>query len=200
VDRSYAPRRGSIPRREESTSFSTATQTRGNENLARFSTVLVEGVPDGCPPMAARRISHRRASRPGLPGEDDCRGHLPRFHQDLDGTAAARPGPRTLAADRRPADPPPRGFQLRRRHLDRRHHAQTVPAALRRLRRPVAVRDLPRQPRRLRRIGLLHRPARRHLPGRPRHRLRPLPQRPHRLGPDPRRASERSSPASARNP
>ena len=50
---------------------------------------------------------------------------------------------------------------------------------------PMAVRDLPRQPRRLRRIGLLHRPARRHLPRRPRHRLRPLPQRPHRLDPTP---------------
>ena len=49
----------------------------------------------------------------------------------------------------------------------------------------LAVRDLPRQPRRLRRIGLLHRPARRHLPRRPRHRLRPLPQRPHRLDPTP---------------
>src|SRR5262249_35640514 len=35
--------------------------------------------------------------------------------------------------------------------------------------------------RRLRRIGLPHRPAHRHLPRRPRHRLRPLPQRPHRL-------------------
>src|SRR5215831_18003620 len=43
------------------------------------------------------------------------------------------------------------------------------------------VRDLPRQPRRLQRIGLPHRPAHRHLPRRPRHRLRPLPQRPNRL-------------------
>jgi hypothetical protein len=49
---------------------------------------------------------------------------------------------------------------------------------LRRLRPRLAVRDLPRQPRRLRRIGLPHRPARRQLPRRPRHRLRPLPQRP----------------------
>src|SRR5215471_11052342 len=45
----------------------------------------------------------------------------------------------------------------------------------------MAVRDLPRQPRRLRRIGLPHRPAHRHLPAGPRHRLRPLPQRPNRL-------------------
>ena len=45
-----------------------------------------------------------------MPGEDDWRGHLPRLHQDLDGTAAARPGPRTLAADRQPADLPPRAF------------------------------------------------------------------------------------------
>ena len=45
-------------------------------------------------------------------------------------------------------------------------------AALRRLGQPVAVRDLPRQERRLRRIGLPCRPARRHLPRRPRHRLR----------------------------
>jgi hypothetical protein len=43
------------------------------------------------------------------------------------------------------------------------------------------VRDLPRQPRRLQRIDLPRRPARRHLPRGPRHRLRPLPQRPHRL-------------------
>ena len=85
------------------------------------------------------------------PGEDNCRGPIPRLHQGLPpGTAAARPGPRTLAADRQPADPPPRGLQLRRRHFDRRHHAQTVPAALCRLRQPMAVRDLPRQPRRLR--------------------------------------------------
>ena len=35
------------------------------------------------------------------------------------------------------------------------------------------------------RIGLLHRPAHRHLPRRPRHRLRPVPQRPHRLDPTP---------------
>src|SRR5690242_14216618 len=45
----------------------------------------------------------------------------------------------------------------------------------------MAVRDLPRQPRRLRRLGLPHRPAHRHLPASPRHRLRPLPQRPNRL-------------------
>jgi len=38
---------------------------------------------------------------------------------------------------------------------------------------------------RLRYVDLPHRPARRHLPGRPRHRLRPLPQRPHRLDPTP---------------
>jgi hypothetical protein len=119
------------------------------------------------------------------PGEDDCRGPVPRLHQDIFGAAAARPVPRTLAPDRQPADPPPRGLQLRRRDADRRHHPQTVPAALRRLRQPVAVRDLPRQPRRLRRIGLLHRPPCRHLPRRPRHRLRPLPQRPHRLDPTP---------------
>src|ERR1039457_3681520 len=50
-----------------------------------------------------------------------------------------------------------------------------------RLRPPMAIRDLPRQPRRLRRISLPHRPAHRHLPRRPRHRLRPLPQRPNRL-------------------
>jgi hypothetical protein len=35
------------------------------------------------------------------------------------------------------------------------------------------------------RIGLLHRPAHRQLPRRPRHRLWPLPQRPHRLDPTP---------------
>ena len=55
------------------------------------------------------------------PGEDDCRGPIPRLHQGLPGTAAARPGPRTLAADRQPADPPPRDLQLRRRHPGRRH-------------------------------------------------------------------------------
>ena len=42
---------------------------------------------------------------------------VPRLHQGLPGTAAARPGPRTLAADRQPADPPPRDLQLRRRDL-----------------------------------------------------------------------------------
>jgi hypothetical protein len=41
--------------------------------------------------------------------------------------------------------------------------------------------DLPRQPGQLGRIDLLHRPARRHLPRRSRHRLRSLSQRPHRL-------------------
>jgi hypothetical protein len=65
---------------------------------------------------------------------------------------------------------------VRRCHADRRHPPQTVLPALCRLRRAMAVRDLPRQPRRLRRIGLLHRPSGRHLPRRPRHCLRPLPQ------------------------
>src|SRR6266567_8711549 len=139
-------------------------------------------------------------ARRGGPGRQEkmtCRGHLPRLHQDLPGTAAARPGPRTLAADRQPADPPPRDLQLRRRDTDRRHHLQTVPAALCRLGQPVAVRDLPRQPRRLRRIGLLHRPAPRHLPRRPRHRLRPLPQRPHRLDPTPDELTGETTKASA---
>ena len=125
----------------------------------------------------------------------------PRLHQDIPGTAAARPGPRTLAADRQPADPPPRELQLRRRGPDRRDHAQTVPAALCRPGQPVAVRDLPRQPRRLRRIGLLHRPASRHLPRRPRHRLRPLPQRPHRLDPTPDELTgETTKPPTRRSP
>ena len=141
--------------------------------------------------MGMRSLCRTRASAwhdtrwPKPPGEDDCRGQIPGLYQDVFGAAAARPGPRTLAADRQPADPPPRELQLCRRDTDRRHHPQTVPPALRRLRQPMAVRDLPRQPRRLRRIGLLHRPARRHLPRRPRHRLRPLPQRPHRLDPTP---------------
>jgi hypothetical protein len=46
------------------------------------------------------------------------------------------------------------------------------PVASAQPRAPMAIRDLPRQPRRLRRIDLPHRPARRHLPRRPRHRLR----------------------------
>ena len=40
------------------------------------------------------------------------------------------------------------GDLLRRGDLDRRHRAQAAPAVLRRLRPPMAVRDLPRQPRR----------------------------------------------------
>src|SRR5262249_2256266 len=114
-------------------------------------------------------------------GEDGHRGQVPRLDQDVSGTAPERQGPRTLAPDHQSADPPPRGLQLHRRDPTRRHHAQALPPALRRLRSPMAVRDLPRQPRRLPRIALPHRPAHRHLPRRTRHRLRPLPQRPHRL-------------------
>jgi len=40
-------------------------------------------------------------------------------------------------------------FSLPGRHPARRHHPQTLPAALHRLRPPMALRDLPRQPRRL---------------------------------------------------
>ena len=124
---------------------------------------------------------------PSRRGKMTVVARYPGLHQDVSGAAAARPGPRTLAPDRQPADPPPRDLQLHRRDADRRHHPQTVPPALRRLRQPVAVRRLPRQPRRLRRIGLLHRPARRHLPRRPRHRLQPCTSTTPPPGSDPRR-------------
>ena len=65
------------------------------------------------------------------------------------------------------------------------HHAAPVPAALRRLGEQLGLRDPPRQPRRLRRCPPAQRVPRRHPRRSPRLRLRPLPQRPHRLDPTP---------------
>ena len=84
-------------------------------------------------PRAGAAARHAAIARPR---EDGCRGQVPGLDQDVPGTAPARPGPRTLAPDHQPADPPPRRLQLRRRDPGRRHHAQAVPAALRRLRPP----------------------------------------------------------------
>src|SRR5262249_4676114 len=131
------------------------------------------------PPPRGRAARH--AVTATAIGKDGPRGHIPGLDENVAGTAPNRPGPRTLAPDRPPAHPPPRHLQLHRRDPDRRHHAQTMQAPLCRLRPPLAVRDLPRQPRRLLRISLPPRPAHRHLPASPRHRLRPLPQRPNRL-------------------
>jgi hypothetical protein len=72
-------------------------------------------------------------------------------------------------------------LQLPRWRPHRWRHPQTVQAALHRLGPQLGLRDLPRQPRRLPRIDLSHRPTRRHLRRRPRRRLRPLPGRPQRL-------------------
>ena len=51
----------------------------------------------------------------------------------------------------------------------------------------MGIRDLPGQPRGLPAIMAAHRNPIRHRRRRPRHRLRPLPQRPHRLDLNPRR-------------
>ena len=75
--------------------------------------------------------------------------------------------------------------RLRRRRPARRRQPAAVPAALRRIRQQLGLRDLPRQPRRLRRLLPAQRLPSRHPRRSPRLRLRPLPQRPHRLAPTP---------------
>src|SRR5260370_4672133 len=98
------------------------------------------------PALCRTRASARRASDRQGPSGGGRRGQVPRLHQDLAGAAAACPGPRTLAADRQPAHPPPRDLHLRRRHVGPQHHPQAVPAPLRRLHPPLAVPHLPPPP------------------------------------------------------
>jgi hypothetical protein len=54
-------------------------------------------------------------------GKDGHRGQVPELDENIAGTAPGRPGPRTLAADRQPAHPPPGRLQLHRRDPDRRY-------------------------------------------------------------------------------
>jgi hypothetical protein len=89
--------------------------------------------------------------------------------------------PRALAPAHRNHRPPPRRVRLRRRPAPRRHDAAPDAPALHRVRRPLGICRLPRQPRRLRQVRPAHRPAVRHPPGSPRLRLRPLPGRRYRL-------------------
>lgn len=102
---------------------------------------------------------------------------------DLNHPASTRPHPRRrpLAQPPQCPDPLPRPIRLPRRGPTQRRHPAPVPTALRRLRPPVGLCDLPRQPRRLPGQPPAHRSARRHPPRSPRLRLRALPQRPHRL-------------------
>ena len=82
-------------------------------------------------------------------------------------------------------------LRLHRRRPGRRRGAAAVPAALRRLGTTMGLCDLPSQPRRLRRLVPAHRIHGRLTRRRPRHRLRPLPRRPHRLDLNPRRTYDR---------
>ena len=69
-----------------------------------------------------------------------------------------------------------RPLRRRRLHLrrpDRRNHTAAVPAALRWFSQPLGIRDLPRQPRRLRKLRPTHRLPRRNTRRSPRLRLRP---------------------------
>ena len=92
-------------------------------------------------------------------------------HLDVHLVAAVEPDTHALS----------RRLRLRRRRPARRRGAAAVPAALRRLGTRMGFCDLPSQPRRLRRLVSAHRINGRLTRRRPRHRLRPLPRRPHLL-------------------
>ena len=143
-------------------------------------------------PPGQRRVTPRRCRRSIAPGARATMRHMAKIPDSTQTSLRQRltdPGPGTLAPDRRGPHPLPGRVRLRRRRPGRRRDPAAVPAALRRLGRPLGLRDLPRQPRRLRRLLPAHRLHGRHRRRRPRHRLRPLPRRPHRLDLNPRRTN-----------
>ncbi|WP_328371014.1 Mur ligase domain-containing protein [Streptomyces sp. NBC_00445] len=90
----------------------------------------------------------------------------------------------------------PRRARLFRRAPQRRDDPAAIPAAIQRLGEHLELRDLPGRPRRIRRRHPAQRPTRRQSRRSPRLRLRPLPQRPHRLVPTPDELTARTTQAS----
>jgi hypothetical protein len=131
------------------------------------------GRPPAPPP---RRRQPRSATISGMPS-------IFRLDQELAAAAAQRTSTRTLARTDQAHHRPPRRIRLHHRTSARRRTAAPMPTALRRIGHQLRLRDLPRQPRRLRTQHAPNRRVRRHPRRRPRLRLRPLPQRPHRLDP-----------------
>jgi hypothetical protein len=89
--------------------------------------------------------------------------------------------PRPLAGAGQRRGPLPRPVRLHRLTPGRRRGPAAVPATLRRIRQHLGLCHLPGQQGRLRRLRPTQRTARRQPRRRPRLRLRPVPQRPHRL-------------------
>ena len=121
-----------------------------------------------------------------LRARDLVRGTVPtppESTKTLVAATAASQGHRTLATAGRPDHSSPRWVRLGQWATARRHHTAAVPPTLRRLSQQLGLRDPSRQPQRLRRHHPAQRIPRRHPRRSPRLRLRPLPQRPNRLGP-----------------
>ncbi len=79
----------------------------------------------------------------------------------------------------------------------RRHNSAVIPIALQRILHDLGIRYLPGKPRRLRTVSLAERLPNRHTTRSPRLRLRPLPQRPHRLATPDELTDSPTSPAAA---
>src|SRR4029453_12081354 len=135
--------------------------------------------------IPAPRPATQEATRRDTSGWDPARWRDaprdPRVHQDLIG-AAAPPAPAgALARPRRRAGARPRPLRLPGRRARRWGGPAAVPAALCRLSKPVGLRRLPRQPRRLPGLRPAKGPADRPPRGGPGLRLRAVSQRPNRL-------------------
>ena len=120
----------------------------GGHDSSKFTTV-----------RGRSQVTTRRGA--GTPvGHDGAHGQAPGLHQDLAAPTADRPRPRTLA----PAQPTCRALPRRSptsTATSPTAEAAAVPAALRRLRQHLGLRDLPGQPRRLRGLHPAHRLPRR---------------------------------------
>ena len=114
-----------------------------------------------------------------------CAQAATRVDQDQPAPTPDPPRRSTLAGPGRSTRALPRRVCLHRRATPQRHYLAAVPPALRRLGQHLRLRDLPGQPRRIRRLHPAQRTTRRQPRRSPRLRLRALPQRPHRLAPTP---------------
>ena len=124
-----------------------AFQARYNTTARPFDWKFTRaGLNDLCRRIDARRGGGAISRLPERSYWAD--GQPARLHQDQPGPEAARPRPRTLAAAVR-RQRPLHGQFAYVTAADRRTRNAAMPAALRRLRKPVGLRDLPRQPRRL---------------------------------------------------
>lgn len=107
--------------------------------------------------QAARAATrHRRSGTIG-----DCAQAATRVDQDQPAPTPDPPRRATLAGLDRDPGALPRRVRLHRRATTRRPHPATIPAALRRVGQHLGLRDLPGQPRRLRKLLPAQRPTRR---------------------------------------